>query len=201
MSKWLAKHISTKVSFKITIRKRHVYNDIGWPWIWNQYFYLGIWNDDRTKIIVSPSFQLVTRINSRTEMKLSLLIYYDTLFCIRIMVFPIGIIENSTPRIWSFLHHFSSLHDIWPPSTLNSLVYTSWGEMGRCVKRSFQLLKMRKKKISWNIISKCITDLLLTVRSTRMKKYTCHYDVSTKESNVYINFKKIIRILKFFVYM
>ena len=33
MSKWLAKHISTKVTFKITIRKRHVYIDIGWPWI------------------------------------------------------------------------------------------------------------------------------------------------------------------------
>ena len=26
MSKWLAKHISTKVSFKITIRKRHVFH-------------------------------------------------------------------------------------------------------------------------------------------------------------------------------
>ena len=39
-SKWLAKHISTKVSFKFTIRKRHVYIDISWPWIWNQYFYL-----------------------------------------------------------------------------------------------------------------------------------------------------------------
>ena len=66
-AKWLAKHISTKASFKITIRKRHVYIDIGWPWIWNQYFYLGIWNDDRTKIIVFPSFQLVTRINSQNR--------------------------------------------------------------------------------------------------------------------------------------
>ena len=41
MSKWLGKHISTKVSFKITIRKRHVYIDIRCPWKWNQYFYLG----------------------------------------------------------------------------------------------------------------------------------------------------------------
>jgi len=67
MSKWLAKHISTKFSFKFTIRKRHVYIDIGWPWIWNQYFYLGIWNDDGTKIIVLPSFQLVTPINWRNR--------------------------------------------------------------------------------------------------------------------------------------
>ena len=67
MSKWLAKHISTKVSFKITVRKTHVYIDILWPWIWNQYFYLGIWNDDDTKIKVLPSFQLVTRINSQNR--------------------------------------------------------------------------------------------------------------------------------------
>ena len=65
MSKWLAKHISNKVSFKFTIRKRRVYIDIGWPWIWNQYFYLGVWKDDRTNIIVFPSFQLVTRMNSQ----------------------------------------------------------------------------------------------------------------------------------------
>jgi len=63
MSKWLAKHISTKDSFKFTIRKSHVYIDIGWPWIWKKYFYLGIWNEDRTEIIVLPSFQPVTRIN------------------------------------------------------------------------------------------------------------------------------------------
>ena len=67
MSKCLAKHISTKVSFKFTVRKRHVYIDIGWLWIWNQYFYLGIRNDDRTKIIVLPSFQLVIRINSQNS--------------------------------------------------------------------------------------------------------------------------------------
>ena len=51
MSKWLAKHIRTKVSFKITIRKRHVYIDIRWPWKWKQYFYLGIWEDERPKKI------------------------------------------------------------------------------------------------------------------------------------------------------
>jgi len=67
MSKWLAKNISTKVSFKITIRKTHVYIDIDWPWIWNQCFYLGIRNGDRTKIIVLPSFQLDTRLNSQNS--------------------------------------------------------------------------------------------------------------------------------------
>ena len=63
MSKWLAKHIITKVSFKISIRKKHVYIDIGWPWNWNQCFYLGIWIYDRTKMIVLPSLQFATRLN------------------------------------------------------------------------------------------------------------------------------------------
>ena len=51
MSKWLTKLISTKVLFKITIRKRYVYIDIRWPWKWKQNFYLGIWEDERSKII------------------------------------------------------------------------------------------------------------------------------------------------------
>ena len=67
--KWIAIHISTKVSIKIIVRKRHVYIDSGWPWIWNQCFYLGIRNDDRTKMIVLPSFQLATRLNSQNTHK------------------------------------------------------------------------------------------------------------------------------------
>jgi len=42
--------MSIKGSFKFTIRKRHFYIDFGWPWIFNKYFYLGIWNDDWSKI-------------------------------------------------------------------------------------------------------------------------------------------------------
>jgi len=65
MSKWIAKHICNKVSFKITIRKRHVYIDIRWPWKWNQYFHFGIWLDDPTKMITLPSFQLAKKLNSQ----------------------------------------------------------------------------------------------------------------------------------------
>ena len=93
MSKWLGKHISTKVPFKITIRKKHVYNDIRWPWKWNQYFYLGIWEDERSKIILFPSFQLVTQLNSQNRIETSLLMKSDTLICLWILVFPIGIFE------------------------------------------------------------------------------------------------------------
>jgi hypothetical protein len=69
---WLVKHISTKVSFKITIRKRHVYINIPWSWIWNQLFYLGIWNDARTKMIILHTFLLATLLNSQNS--------YETVF-------------------------------------------------------------------------------------------------------------------------
>ena len=111
--KWPAKHISTKVSFKITIRKRLIYIHIRWPWKRNQYFYLGIWEDERSKIILLNSFQLVTRLNSQTRYEISLLMNSDTLICIWISAFPIGIIQDSTPRKWCFLLYFSSLHDLF----------------------------------------------------------------------------------------
>ena len=69
----------TKVSFKITIRKKHVYIDIRWPWKWNQYFYLAIWGDEPSKIIFLPSFQLVTRLNSQNRNEKILLMNSDTL--------------------------------------------------------------------------------------------------------------------------
>jgi hypothetical protein len=100
MSKWIAKRISTKVSFKISIRKRHVYIEFRWPWKWKQYFYLGIWEVERSKIIFLPSLQLATRLNSQNENEKSLLMNPDTLICIWILIFPIGIFQVSTPRKW-----------------------------------------------------------------------------------------------------
>ena len=137
MSKWLAKHISTKVSFKITDRKRHVYIDIRWPWKWYLYFYLGIWVDERSKIIFLPSFQLVTLLNSQNRNETCLLMNFDTLNCLWIIAYPIGIIQVSTPRKWSFLLYFSSLHDYWSPTTLITLAHNSLVEMEWCEKRAF----------------------------------------------------------------
>ena len=191
MSKWLAKHISTKVSFKITIRKRHVHIDIRWTWKWKKYFFLGFIEDECFKIIFLPSFRLVTRLNSQNRNEASLLMNSDTFICIWTLAFPIGIFQVSTPRKWSFLLNFSSLHDYWPPTSLISLVHISLGEMEWCEKCAYQLLKMRKMKVSWNIKTKCVTDFLLTVRSSSMKDYTCHSVVSTKKTNVYIKFNKI----------
>ena len=114
MSKCLAKHISTKVSFKITIRKGHVYIDIPWTWKRKQYFYLGIWEYERSKIIFLPSFQIVTRLNSQNRNETCLLMNSDTLICIWILPFPIGIIQVSTPRKWKFLLYFRFLHNYCP---------------------------------------------------------------------------------------
>jgi len=44
----------------------------------------------------------------------------ETLICIFILVFPIAIIEVSTPRKWGFLLYVISLHDYWSPSTWTS---------------------------------------------------------------------------------
>ena len=86
-----------------------------------------------------------------------LLIKSDTLICLWILVFPIRIIEFSTSRKCCFWLYFSSLHDYWISSTWNPLVHTSWSEMGQWYKGAIQLFKMRKKKISWNIKTKCLT--------------------------------------------
>jgi len=45
------------------------------------------------------------------------------------LVFPIGIIEDSTSHKCCFWLYFSSLHDYWPPSTWNSLVQTSGAKL------------------------------------------------------------------------
>ena len=50
------------------------------------------------KIIFSPSFQLVTRLNSQNSNETSSLMNTFTLICICIFAFPIGIIQVSTPR-------------------------------------------------------------------------------------------------------
>jgi len=146
MSKWLAKHISTKFSFKKTIRKRHVYIDIGWSWIWNMFFYLGIRSDDRTKMIVLPSFHLASRLNSQKKLKLSLLMNSYKLIYLWLLLFPIDIIEVSTSRKCCFWICFNSLHDYWPPNTWHPLVHTSWVKWNEVKNVIFSSSKCEKRK-------------------------------------------------------
>ena len=149
-------------------------------------------------MIVLPSFQLATRLNSEKTNETEFINELWNIISLWRLVFQIVIIEFSTSRKCFWLY-FSSLHDYWTPSTWYSSVHTSWGEMERSEKRAFQLLKMRKK-MSWNIKTKCVPDSLLTARSSSMKDYTCHYVVSTWKTNVYIDFKKNHEELEFFFY-
>ena len=151
-------------------------------------------------MIVLPSFHFATRLKSQNKNELSLLMKPDPLICLWILVFPIGIIEFSTSCKCCFWLYFSSLHDYWLPSTWNALVHTSWGEMEWCEKHAFQLLKMRKKKVRWNIKTKCVTDYLFTVRSSSMKYYTFHLWWAHKRQPFTLISIKIIRIRKYFVY-
>ena len=178
MSKWFAKSISTKVSFEFSIRKRHVNIEISWPWIWNQYFYLAIWNDDRTKIIVLQSFQLVTRISSQKRNENE----FINVLCFFNLCMNIG---NSNWHNWSFdptsMNFFTLFKFLTRFLTSKYLkLFSTYlvGRNGAMWKTCFSTFQIAKK-ISWNIESKCITDSLWTVRSTRMKDYTCHYEVST----------------------
>ena len=120
----------------------------------------------------------------------------DTLIFIWILAIPIGIIRVSTPRKWGLLLYFISFHDYWPPNTLISLVHNLLGEMEWCEKRAFKLQKMRKMKVSRNIKTKCVTDFLLTVRSSSMKNYTCQNGAAHKRQTftlisikIYVNFE------------
>jgi len=118
-----------------------------------------IWNDVRTKMIVLHLFYRTTWLNWKHHKKLLFIMKSETLICIWILVFWNGIFEVSTPKKWSFCLYFCSIQDCWLPSTWNSLVDISWSKMERCEKRAFQLLKMRKKNISWKIKTKYVTEV------------------------------------------
>ena len=120
MSKWLAKHIGTKVCFKITTRKRQVYIDNSWPWIWNQCLYLGIWNDDCTKKILLTSFQLATRLNSQNTNETE---FINELWHINLFMnigISNGIIEVSTQKndVFYFISLPYTITEFQAPETL-----------------------------------------------------------------------------------
>ena len=98
-----------------------------------------------------------------------------------------------------FLFYFSSFHDYWPPTTLFSLVHNS-GEMEWFETRAFQLLKIRKMKVSRNIKTKCVTDFLLTGLRVWRIILVITWGALKKQTFTLIS-TKLMWILKFFVYM
>ena len=138
---------------------------------------MGIWENERSKIILL-SFQLVTRLNSQNRNENSLLMNSDKLICIWILAFPIGIIQVSTPQKWIFWILFQFLTRLLISNILISFVHNSLGEM-ECVKNVLLSFTKCEKWVSWYIKTKCVREFFLTVRSSSMKDYTCHYVGST----------------------
>jgi len=174
MSKWLAKHIRTKVTYKIPIRKRHVYIDIRLPWKWNQYFYLGIWEDESPKIIFLPSFQLVTRLNTQNRNETSLLMnpwHINLYMNISISNWHNSIFESTKMKFFTLFQFLTRLLTSKHFNLISTYLVVRNGVMW---KTCFQLLKMRKMKVTRTIKTKCVTDFILTVMSSSMKDYTCH---------------------------
>ena len=179
MSKWIAKRISNKVSFKISIRKRHVYIDFRWAWKWNQYFYFGIRNDERTEIVFLPSFQLVTRLNSQNRN----VTVFINVPCHITLYLNIG---NSNWHYWSFdstnMMFFTLFQFLtrFPTSNYLNLFSTYLEERkGSMWKTCFSAPQNAKKENQLKHKNLLHIILLLTVRSSRMKDYSCHYEVSS----------------------
>ena len=140
---------------------------------------MGIWNDDLTKIVVLPSVLFATRLNSQNRNETSLLKVTDTLMCVGILLFPIGIIEVPTPRIWRFF--FISvpytITELQVPETLKYIPRGSkWSDVKNVL---FSSSKCEKKKNLLKPNNQVRNRLLLSDRSSSMKEYTCHYGVST----------------------
>ena len=146
------------------------------------------------------SFQLAKRLNSQNRKGSE---FINELININLyMIIGNYNLNNwvSTPRKWKFWHYFSSIHDYWTPITWNSLVHNSWGEMERCEKRVFKLLKMRKKKISWNIKTKCITDFILKLGLRVWSIIFLITGWAHKSQTFTLISIKIMRILKYLVH-
>ena len=150
---------------------------------------ISIWEFELVNVLnnIFAFISALTRLNSQNRNETSLLMISDTLISIWILAFPIGIIQVSTPGKWSFLLYFSSFHDYWPPANLISLIHNS-GKMEWCEKRAFQLLKMRKMKVSRNNKNQVRNRFFLTVRSSSMKDYTYHYVGKTFKSQTFTLF-------------
>jgi len=179
MSKWLTKHISTKVSLKITIRKRHVYIDIRCPWKWNQYFYFGIRNDERTKINIFAFISARYTIKF-TEEKWNNFINELWHINLNMNVF----ISNSyNSSFYSTKLKFFTLFQFFT-RLLNSYHFNYMstqlvGRKGVMWNTCFSASQNAKNESHLKHKIQVRNRFFLTVRSSSMKDYTCHYVVST----------------------
>ena len=138
-----------------------------------------IWNDDRPKMIALHLFQLTTRFNSlyTYESDIHYELWHINLYMkIGFSNWHIGSIDL-TKKWFSTQFQF----DTRLLTCMHLKPFSTYfvGQMERWEKRAVQLLKMRKKNITWNIKTKCETDVLLIVRSSSTKDYSWHSMVNT----------------------
>jgi len=138
-----------------------------------------MWNNDRTKMTFLLSFQFATRLNSHNT--------NETEFINELWFINFFYIVNSNLHNWSFESTeltFSTLLRFFPRLlTSKHLKIFSTFLVGRNLaiwKTCFSVPQNAKKKENHlKHKTKWVTDFLLTVRSSSMYNYTCHYEVST----------------------
>ena len=138
-------------------------------WMWTSITWWHILNDDFIKMGALPLFQLATRWNTQKPYETDIHNEFREINLYMNIGISNWIFWSIDPRKWRFCLYFSSIHDYWPPNTLNSLVHNSKCEMERSEKVAFQLIKIRKTNISRNINIKYETDFFLSVWCSRMK--------------------------------
>ena len=123
-------------------------------------------------IFISSRYKII---NHKTQMQLSLLMNIGTLIWLWIFEYQIGIIEVSTSSKYCFLTLFQFLTRLLSSKHLK--LYNTYlvGRNGTMWKTCFSGPKNAKKENQLKHKTKCVTDFLLTVMSSSMKDYTCHY--------------------------
>jgi len=118
-----------------------------------------IWNDDGTKMIFLPLFQLATRFNSQNQYEIEIHneIWHINLYMnIGISNWHILIVES---RKWGYWIYFSSIHVCWPPNIWKTSVHNMWNKMERCENVLLRSLNCEKRNICCNIKTKFVTDV------------------------------------------
>ena len=138
-----------------------------------------IWNDNRTLLMDLLLFQLATRLNTQNRNETG---FINGLWHINFY----KNIGSSNWHNWSFDHtntRFFTLfqfHTRLPTSKYLKIFGTYLvGRNGAIWNTCFSAPQNAKKENRLKHKTKCVTDFLLTVRSSSMKNYTCHYEVST----------------------
>jgi hypothetical protein len=169
----LPKYISNNVSFKICYQGNTC---LYWHWLTlniNPVFLFWNWND-RIKMIVLPSFQLAARLNSQNTNEtefINELLHINLFMNIGISNWHNWIFDLTKIFFLNLFQFLTTITELQAPKTLYSIPRgAKWNDVKNVL---FSSSKFEKKK-SWKIKTKCVTDFLLTVRSSSMKNYTCH---------------------------